>query len=119
MINELGKMRSDITVGDKEGITPIHLAASDPNQMVLHLLLKHYDFSYLKKAVNIPMKNGATPLFIAAQLGYNWHVNFLVALGADVNEPIMSGMTPLMVAVQKNAYAVVNSLLKNAKNKIQ
>ena len=48
--------------------------------------------------VNMAMDNGATPLFIAAQVGHEAVVRALIELGADVNKARHDGMTPLFMA---------------------
>jgi ankyrin repeat protein len=54
--------------------------------------------------------NGATPLFVAAQFGYETVVRALIEMGADVNKAMHVGATPLYSAAQEGHAAIVQIL---------
>ena len=63
--------------------------------------------------VNQANKNGATPMYIAAQKGHSDTVKVLASLHADVNKANKDGMTPLKAATmlkKKDTAAVLRSL---------
>ena len=64
----------------------------------------------LKVDVNIPKKNGATPVFISAQNGHAHVMRVLRDLEADVNMPINTRATPVLVAAQEGHMEVVRLL---------
>ena len=61
-------------------------------------------------AVNMARDNGATPLFVAAQFGYETVVRALIEMGADVNKAMNVGATPLYSAAQEGHAAIVQIL---------
>ena len=51
--------------------------------------------------INKAQDNGATPLFMAAQTGYEVVVRTLIEAGADINKAKDTGATPLFVAAEE------------------
>ena len=53
---------------------------------------------------------GATPLYIAAQLGHDGCVAVLIQAGADVRKAVKSGHTPMQIATENKREKVVTLL---------
>src|SRR5437899_1059282 len=79
---------------DREGATPLHLAAQNGHKDVAEVLLGNH--------ADVNAKNdGTTPLHLAAHEGYKDVVEVLLAHHADVNIKTDDGVTPLDVAAGK------------------
>jgi ankyrin repeat protein len=61
--------------------------------------------------VNLALKRGTTPLYIAAQEGYLDISRLLIEHGAEVNTQNMSGATALFIAAQQGHADIVKTLL--------
>jgi len=65
-----------VNVGDKDGATPLYLAAQNNHEGLVKMLLGRADID-----PNHPLKNGATPLHIAV---YNAHTEVCVMVGESL-----------------------------------
>jgi ankyrin repeat protein len=84
----------------------LFLAARDGKEEIVQLLLDH------NADCNISgVKDGDTPLIIAANEGHSKVVEKLLAAGAKVNGPNVGGWTPLIYAAYYDHQQVVNLLL--------
>ena len=61
---------------------------------------------------DVPRNDGATPLWIASQMGHDHIVKLLLQNGANVDAVRNDGATPLFKASHKGHHAVVHELLK-------
>jgi ankyrin repeat protein len=88
----------------------------------LHILVRGRDATWLRfivgKNANVDIKNkeGATPLSIAAQLGWLEGADILLARRAKVDQPNVRGETPLIIAVHNRDVAMVRLLLSKGAN---
>ena len=90
---------------NREGRTPLHLAAKATNiDLVNTLIAKGAD-------INATDQYGATPLHMAAETGNVAIVQALIAAGALVNTTTINGNTPLHLAAMAGQDAVVQILL--------
>jgi hypothetical protein len=81
-----------LSIKDRDGITPLHVASSNGRKDVVEFLLsKGAD----KNAINV---DGMTPLHLAAGYGHKEVVELLLSNNADVNIKDSHGMTPMRVA---------------------
>ena len=71
------------------GLTPLHVAASDGSEDVVELLLVNH------AEVNAKDNIGATPLHLAVAKGHKDVAELLLANKAEVNAKDNIGMTPL------------------------
>lgn len=62
---------------------------------------------------DVPRNDGATPLWIASQMGHDHIVKILLQNGAHVDAVRNDGATPLFKASHKGHHAVVHELLKH------
>jgi ankyrin repeat protein len=62
--------------------------------------------------VNAVCKDGATPLYVAAEFGHVDVVKRLVQAGADLEAPFQTGATPLYIAAYKGHADVSKTLVK-------
>jgi cytohesin len=85
-----------VAIRDKEGTTPLHMAAAQNHKEVAELLLAR------KADVNARDKDGFTPLHLAASRGLADVAELLLAKGADVNAKDNLGMTSLQYAGATN-----------------
>ena len=70
-------------------------------------------YGVLKQMVNIPDKDGRSPLWSASFDGYTNIVTLLLDAGAEINQSENSGATPLCVASQENHLPVVKELVSH------
>lgn len=68
-------------------------------------------YGVLKQMVNIPDKDGRSPLRSASFYGYTNIVSMLLDAGAEINQPTNDGATPLYVASQNNHLPVIKELV--------
>ncbi len=94
--------KADVNVSNKDGATPLLLAAENSHAAVVELLLKH------KADVNAANTYGSTPLHFAALKGSITVAELLLNYQADVNAKNRAGDTPLHYATN----AELNALLK-------
>ncbi|XP_048125278.1 ankyrin-3 isoform X2 [Alosa alosa] len=124
-------------MGNKSGLTPLHLAAQEDQVGVAEVLLNHgaeadvrtkMDYTPLHVAchygnqkmanfllenrakVNAKTKNGYTPLHQAAQQGHTHIINLLLQYGASANQLTLNGNTPLSIARRLGYISVVDTL---------
>jgi ankyrin repeat protein len=87
----------DVNVRNKNGGTPLHVAASQAQPEALEILLQH------NALVDARAKNGATPLHFAAfkrKAGHLEAARILLKHNADVNARMDNGATPLSLALR-------------------
>ncbi|EFA78151.1 ankyrin repeat-containing protein [Heterostelium album PN500] len=105
--------KMDINQQDKNGYTPLHVAASYCDDQILMLLLH---FEGINKGVNVNLqnKNGETPLHksIFNNSVRLLMVNFLLEAGAEVNVLNSRGESPLHFAVRLGREDLVSVLVK-------
>lgn len=65
-----------------------------------------------KACINLCNGDGATPLYIACEAGYENIVKILIYNGADINLRMKDGASPLYIACQKGQSNIVTYLLK-------
>jgi ankyrin repeat protein len=87
---------ASVAVTNREGITPLHLAASLGKTNIIEVLLKH------GADINARNSGGSTPLIWAVSGGQNSAVEFLLQHGADPNIRNDSGNTALDLAKNRN-----------------
>ncbi len=94
-----------VTVPNKT--TPLSVAAQKGQEEIVKLLLA-------TRGVGLDMQkdDGATALFMAAQIGFTGIVKQLVRRGADINLARDDGMTPLCVAALVGNIEIVKTLLQ-------
>jgi ankyrin repeat protein len=84
----------------------------------LHIVIARRDLIWTRfligKGANVNMRNGkgATPLQLAANLGFLDGVEALIASKADVDQPNDSGETPLISALHRRDVPMIRVLLK-------
>ncbi|MBQ9565109.1 MAG: ankyrin repeat domain-containing protein [Synergistaceae bacterium] len=100
--------KSDINARDKDGATPLMLAARDNAPDVVEALLERGAY------INAKDNEGRTALMYAAAYNRDYKVlKVLLEAGASANARDKSGRTPLMHAAEHNANPlVVRDLLK-------
>jgi ankyrin repeat protein len=91
-------------------------------QTALHIVIARRDLTWTRfliaKGANVNSRdgNGATPLQLAANLGFQEGVEELVANKADVDQPNDAGETPLITALHRHDVAMMRVLLKAGAN---
>jgi ankyrin repeat protein len=118
----------NVNKANKDGETPLTLAAKKGHKEVVELLLDHVanvskidknDKTSLTLAakkghteeVNKPNKSGDTLLILAVKGGHKEVVELLLNRGADVNKPNKDGYTPLILAAARGHTEIVKLLL--------
>jgi ankyrin repeat protein len=91
-------------------------------ETALHIVTNRRDLTWmsflLAKEANPNLRDahGATPLQMAANIGFAEGVDLLISKGARVDEPNNTGETPLISAVHRRDIAVMRALLKAGAN---
>jgi len=99
--------KADVSVKDRFGLTPLHIAALSGHKDVVELLLAS------KADVSAKDSFGQTPLFAAAFNGHKDVVELLLANNADVNAKDNDDITPLHQAAYEGHKDVAELLLAN------
>ncbi len=104
-IQVLVERKADIHFRDKDGVTPLCIAAQNGHAEAVRMLLQ------AKADVNAANKDGATALCIAGQNGHAEAVRMLLKAKADVNTANKFRFTPLYMAAQNGHAGAVRMLL--------
>ncbi len=108
-VKELLDNGADVDVRDRNGMTPLILAAKKGRSQIVRLLLE--------KGADVNAQDevmGWTALILASALGYKSVVKLLLENGADVSIKDKNGMTALKYAI-KNDYVEIAKLIKAVK----
>eukprot|EP00466_Bigelowiella_natans_P007258 jgi/Bigna1/89017/estExt_fgenesh1_pg.C_420092 len=101
---------ADPNIGQKEGATPLFIAAQNGFHHVVEALVD-CNRTDVNQATT---KTDSTPLYVSAQNGRYDAVMCLVKKGkADIDKPQADGSTPVYVAVQNKHNNILKFLLKN------
>lgn len=110
------KVMATVTDGNS---TIINSRDPGSGEGALHILVKGRDHNWLNflsgrgARVDLQDDDGATPLLLAAQIGWVQGVELLLGRGANVNLANNRGETPLILAVQRRDLPMVRLLLAN------
>lgn len=96
---------------DRNGNTPLHLAAQLDNSRFLKLLVEEYGIILPLEMVN---KEGKTSLYCAAEHGRDAVVKMLLEQGANVCASAHNGMTPLIASFNGLHDSTIDILLEEA-----
>jgi len=96
----------DLNCKNKEGNTPLHIAACPYPRVedlkTVKLLIEN------GADINAKNINGETPLHNASLLDQFKIMKYLIEKGADVNAPDINGITPLQIAAENGCFDKVN-----------
>ena len=110
-VDYLVKKGCDYEAEQKDGATPIFLAAQSGNNMFIkyfaNKFIQERDYGKIKKLVNEPRKDGMTPCYIAAFKDNYETISLLHMYGANINATHDEGDTPLHIAA---SYGYIQSL---------
>ncbi len=106
-LQEMVQQGADVTVADRFGRTPLHVAAELGLVKNIQILLQK-----APQLLNAQAKSQVTPLHAAVQNGQIEAVKTLLAAGADPNVVTTYGMTALYSAVHHGHEAIALELLK-------
>jgi len=107
---------------DKPGSTLVNTSDQTTGETALNIVVRRRDETWTRFLLqrganpNKADKRGATPLSIAAGLGFAEGVELLLKSGANVDAPDSSGETPLISAVHRRDIGMIRLLLKNGAN---
>ena len=93
---------------DKDGWTPLHLAAQEGHLDIVELFLS---MAGLAVSVNAQASNGRTPLHNAVLKGKTHVAEFLIKQGASVVVTDCKKWSPLHVACQHGYYEIVKLIV--------
>jgi ankyrin repeat protein len=103
---------------NEPGSTIVNTRDSSSGETALHIVTTRRDLTWMSflvgKGANVNARDGrgATPLQIAANLGFQEGVELLVGQKARIDEPNAAGETPLITAIHHRHLAIVRALLK-------
>ena len=107
LMAKLAFFRFDINQPNRNGATPLYIAAKNGHSGIINILLAAPEIN-----VNQADEIGCTPLHIAAKNGHVGVVNALLASPEiNVNQADEIGCTPLHIAAKNGHVGVVNALL--------
>jgi ankyrin repeat protein len=101
----------DITVADKQGYTPLHVAALTGRLEIIKLILA------LGGSADVQSRDGATPLMLAASAGRSDSVSLLVEQTSDIDVKDSAGDTALLRAVRGGQHDSIKILLQKGANR--
>jgi len=106
LVEELCQRRCSVSVFDKGGMTPLHLASSLGHTEIVELLLENRaDIDMVTVAT------GETALHLATSGGHIATVKLLLERGAAVNKATNEGKTCLMVAARSGSLEIARLLV--------
>uniref|UniRef100_A0A1A8CUT9 Nuclear factor of kappa light polypeptide gene enhancer in B-cells 2, p49/p100 n=1 Tax=Nothobranchius kadleci TaxID=1051664 RepID=A0A1A8CUT9_NOTKA len=106
---------ADPSLVDKDGRTPLHLAALGGDTDILRLLLTHLGESHTH-LINTTDYHGLQPLHLAVKRDGESCLRLLVEGGAKINaQELKSGHTALHLAVRENLFKVACTLITELK----
>ena len=94
----------------EEYLSPLCLAAGWGKVQMVSFLVE------CGASINLPSKDGNTPLVCACRTGDGPTVAYLLEHGADVSVSNGHGVTPLLTAIHSNQYETLRQLLKHGVN---
>lgn len=94
---------------DTDGNTPLIITIAREDDWASFLISKGAD-------PNLAAKNGDTPLMVAARVGYEDAIGWLLAAGARVDAENRMGETALIAAVQNRQVRIAKRLLEAGAN---
>ena len=104
------------------GTTVIHSKERSTGEGALHIVTRDRDYGWLSflmakgARLDAQDKNGATPLSLAAQLGWLEGADLLLKYGANPDMANGRGESPLILAVQQRNLPMVRMLLAKGAN---
>uniref|UniRef100_A0A673X5F1 Nuclear factor of kappa light polypeptide gene enhancer in B-cells 2 (p49/p100) n=1 Tax=Salmo trutta TaxID=8032 RepID=A0A673X5F1_SALTR len=115
VVDVLLRAGADPTLLDRDGRTPLHLAALAGDDVTLRVLLGHLGERY-NHLVNMADYHGLHPLHLAVRKGGERCLRLLVGSGAKINDPERgSGCSALHLAVRENLLKVACTLITELK----
>ncbi|VDI75372.1 Hypothetical predicted protein [Mytilus galloprovincialis] len=97
----------DVNEGNRDGVTPLIMAANNGKKEVVQLLLDN------KANINKCKDNGESPLFFACPHNNIEVLKILLDNKADINKFRDDGVSPLIIACNENYPEIVKLLLEN------
>lgn len=103
---------------NEPGSTIVSARDGTSGETALHIVVARRDLTWtrflIQKGANVNARDGrgATPLQLAANLGFQEGVEELVASKADIDQPNDAGETPLITALHRRAIPMMRVLLK-------
>ena len=111
-IKEIVDKGADVNTKNKDGDTPLNLAARNGRiDIIQYLSTKGSD-------VNEPNENGYAPLIWAALNGQTETIEYLESKGAEINQKNNYGSNPLMLAAWNGSLETVKYLLSKKRSAI-
>lgn len=104
---DLKELGADLCIADDQGITPIHLIASHPQDDDFYVENLIDEF-----VVNVKDKDGKTPLHYSIISSNDAIFEMLIDIGADINAKDNDGKTPLHYAAEIGLIDMVKDLLR-------
>ncbi|XP_028255289.1 ankyrin repeat and SOCS box protein 15b isoform X2 [Parambassis ranga] len=111
-VNALQKLSgcvSAFTESDSRGWLPLHAAAVQPQQEILHMVLQVSTATDL--TLEEQTEDGDTPLILAVEAGQVGNIKMLLQHGASPHNTNSRNESPLLLAVKQSSYDMVSTLI--------
>ncbi|XP_040885612.1 ankyrin repeat and SOCS box protein 15b [Toxotes jaculatrix] len=109
-LEELSACVSAFSESDSRGRLPLHAAAVQPQQAILHVVLQ-VSLMSADLTLEEQTEDGDTALTLAAEAGLVENVKMLLQYGASPHNTNSRNESPLLIAVRQSSYDMVLSLI--------
>lgn len=111
LVSRLIKDGADVNARNREGITPLMVAAGRGNVNIIAILLNNG--ADVNAGLDAEGYKGLTALMVAVFDGHEEAVRVLIEKGADVNAKYEGRWSALTIATAADRHAIANLLVKN------
>ncbi|MES0491875.1 MAG: ankyrin repeat domain-containing protein [Leptospirales bacterium] len=121
MVKALLEYGADASILNKNGESVFHICIKEKKEREIRspysslkfikVFYEVFENSYIKIKPNLKYKNGVSLLMLAAEYGFTFTVDTMIAKGSDPNQRDNFGLTALMRAYLNRQTVIVNKLL--------
>lgn len=113
VVKELLKHNANPNLATNDGVTPLHYAVAHNMEDMVELLLSLNNINVNALSFVDESHSNVTPLYTAAELGYNHILKLLIQRGSDMDIATSYGHTPLIVALSQRNESTAMILIES------